>query len=207
LHFAYARRLHFWLEEQIQDLKVQKLEADLSLKDKEIQGKDKDIQELKAELARKKTNIWGARAGARTRAGGARGGCVQHLQGLRKKDLRNLLVGARLAVGGTNKAMMTRYLKNEEKPQVVPTDEQAEDLGEAPAAIPGETEADAEPKVDVPLTELPSPSRSWAPQTPPPFRTPCLPHGSASSDLQRQTNGKPLQHQPSRFTILEDQEA
>ena len=103
--------------------------------------------------------------------------------------------------------MMTRYFKNEEKPQVVPTDEQAEDLREAPAAIPGETEADAEPKVDVPLTELPSPSRSWAPQTPPPFRTPCLPHGSASSDLQRQTNGKPLQHQPSRFTILEDQEA
>ena len=41
------------------------------------------IQELKAELARKKTNIWGARAGARTRAGGARGGCVQHLQGLK----------------------------------------------------------------------------------------------------------------------------
>ena len=81
--------------------------------------------------------------------------------------------------------MMTRYFKNEEKPQVVPTDEQAEDLREAPAAIPGETEADAEPKVDVPLTELPSPSRSWAPQTPPPFRTPCLPHGSASSDLQR----------------------
>ena len=79
--------------------------------------------------------------------------------------MRNLLVGARLAVGGTNKAMMTRYFKNEEKPQVVPTDEQAEDLGEAPAAIPGETEADAEPKVDVPLTELPSPSRSWAPQT------------------------------------------
>ena len=72
------------LKEQIQDLKVQKLEADLSLKDKEIQGKDKDIQELKAELARKKTNIWGARAGARTRAGGARGGCVQHLQGLKK---------------------------------------------------------------------------------------------------------------------------
>ena len=86
MHFAYARRLHFWLEEQIQDLKVQKLEADLSLKDKEIQGKDKDIQELKAELARKKTNIWGARAGARTRAGGARGGCVQHLQGLKRLE-------------------------------------------------------------------------------------------------------------------------